>query len=145
MSVLAKINGKWEEVANAGAGGGGKGIQYLICESAAADANKVADCEAADGLAVAVKFVNGNTYGTINTTTHTATGPTFNGKPIKVGNRQIGPAAIVAGDVHVLVFSEADDCWHDATADIVYRNANEIMYRNGSYMTWNGTDLNIVF
>lgn len=145
MSVLAKINGKWEEVANASAGGGGKGIQYLICDSTADAADKIADCEAADGLTIAVKFTNGNTYGTINTTAHTATGPTFNGKPIKVGNQQMGPGAIVSGDVHVLVFSEADDCWHDTTAEIVYRNASEIMYRNGSYMTWNGTDLNIVF
>lgn len=145
MSVLAKINGKWEEVANASAGGGGKGIQYLVCESAAADADKVADCEAADGLAVAVKFTNGNSYGTINTTTHTSTGPTFNGKPLKCGNKQMGPGSIVAGDVHVLVFSEADDCWHDTTSDVVYKTAAEILFRSGASMTWTGTDLNIIF
>lgn len=134
----------WVPAANLSNGGGsGSGIQSFVCDTPAANQNKEINISLKDGLTVAVKFVNGNTYGAIDTTNHTATGPTLLDKPIYCGGQQIGPGAIVAGDVHILTYDGTNEIWNDCTADVIYKNATEVKFRSGIWMNWDGTNLNI--
>lgn len=137
------VTGNWEKAANLSNGGVGNGIQLFVCDTAAATQDKSINASLRAGLTVAVKFTNGNTYGTINTTTHTTTGPTLLGKAIYCGGQQIGPGAIAAGDTHILIYDSTAEVWHDCTSDVVYKNSTEVKFRSGVYMNWDGTNLNI--
>ncbi len=139
----------WETIEK---GGAGSGLMYAACSTASNVQIKTIEIEGVEelfaGLAVNVKFINANSFGTFDGNHAVGTPPMLNindlgAKAIKVGGENAGIGFVRAGDVHTLVYDGT--AFNDVTADVVYRNATEIKFRNGSYMNWNGTNLNIVY
>lgn len=133
-------------------GGVGNGTLYAVCSTASNVQNKTVTIEDLEelkpGMTFNVKFINANTFGTYDSSYVVGTPPTLQinelpVKPIKCGGRNVGVGFVAAGDIHTFVYDGT--AFNDVTSDVVFKDANAIMYRSGAYNTWNGSNLDINF